>query len=267
MHSVFFFRQKTADELRISDWSSDVCSSDLARFDDEPDLGQVGADVGRLALADEAESGAKGEIARMHERLAETFVGRFIFERAFAGARDVDIGADAEFVRTRPFWRQLRPEDDAGALFAVLRVGRHRDHRERDDEQGGKLMAFGHAKSLLFRMKFPAAAFRSSYQALNSLVIPAFAGMRERMTGERRQTGDQPLASSPSSAPGSGWPIASSSLSSTAGAPAPLAPESAITGWPLSASSSADKAAINSSSSVSILFNATITGLSVRSAP
>src|SRR3546814_6300172 len=25
----FFFKQKTADELRISDWSSDVCSSDL----------------------------------------------------------------------------------------------------------------------------------------------------------------------------------------------------------------------------------------------
>src|SRR3546814_8960820 len=26
----FFFKQKTAYELRISDWSSDVCSSDLA---------------------------------------------------------------------------------------------------------------------------------------------------------------------------------------------------------------------------------------------
>src|SRR3546814_2245365 len=25
----FFFKQKTADEMRISDWSSDVCSSDL----------------------------------------------------------------------------------------------------------------------------------------------------------------------------------------------------------------------------------------------
>src|SRR3546814_2099435 len=25
----FFFKQKTADEVRISDWSSDVCSSDL----------------------------------------------------------------------------------------------------------------------------------------------------------------------------------------------------------------------------------------------
>src|SRR3546814_3060329 len=27
---VFFFKQKTAYEMRISDWSSDVCSSDLA---------------------------------------------------------------------------------------------------------------------------------------------------------------------------------------------------------------------------------------------
>src|SRR3546814_8064565 len=26
---IFFFKQKTADEMRISDWSSDVCSSDL----------------------------------------------------------------------------------------------------------------------------------------------------------------------------------------------------------------------------------------------
>src|SRR3546814_4143674 len=36
---VFFFKQKTAYEMRISDWSSDVCSSDLlpeARF---PPLG------------------------------------------------------------------------------------------------------------------------------------------------------------------------------------------------------------------------------------
>src|SRR3546814_9966794 len=29
MHVFFFFKQKTAYELRISDWSSDVCSSDL----------------------------------------------------------------------------------------------------------------------------------------------------------------------------------------------------------------------------------------------
>src|SRR3546814_6337958 len=29
MICVFFFKQKTAYEMRISDWSSDVCSSDL----------------------------------------------------------------------------------------------------------------------------------------------------------------------------------------------------------------------------------------------
>src|SRR3546814_20825024 len=29
MYSFFFFKQKTAYEMRISDWSSDVCSSDL----------------------------------------------------------------------------------------------------------------------------------------------------------------------------------------------------------------------------------------------
>src|SRR3546814_3885894 len=29
---VCFFKQKTAYEMRISDWSSDVCSSDLVRF-------------------------------------------------------------------------------------------------------------------------------------------------------------------------------------------------------------------------------------------
>src|SRR3546814_14137993 len=28
---VFFFKQRTAYDMRISDWSSDVCSSDLAR--------------------------------------------------------------------------------------------------------------------------------------------------------------------------------------------------------------------------------------------
>src|SRR3546814_10379724 len=32
---VFFFKQKTAYEMRISDWSSDVCSSDLAKHSDD----------------------------------------------------------------------------------------------------------------------------------------------------------------------------------------------------------------------------------------
>src|SRR3546814_1612283 len=36
---IFFFKQKTAYEIRISDWSSDVCSSDL-----RPRQGTPGAD-------------------------------------------------------------------------------------------------------------------------------------------------------------------------------------------------------------------------------
>src|SRR3546814_17819994 len=31
---MFFFKQKTAYEMRISDWSSDVCSSDLVHIGD-----------------------------------------------------------------------------------------------------------------------------------------------------------------------------------------------------------------------------------------
>src|SRR3546814_10535811 len=30
---IFFFKQKTAYEMRISDWSSDVCSSDLSAIE------------------------------------------------------------------------------------------------------------------------------------------------------------------------------------------------------------------------------------------
>src|SRR3546814_6928249 len=32
---ICFFKQKTAYEMRISDWSSDVCSSDLNRYPDD----------------------------------------------------------------------------------------------------------------------------------------------------------------------------------------------------------------------------------------
>src|SRR3546814_9671235 len=35
----FFFKQKTAYEMRISDWSSDVCSSDLADHEGAVPLG------------------------------------------------------------------------------------------------------------------------------------------------------------------------------------------------------------------------------------
>src|SRR3546814_14767182 len=52
----FFFKQKTAYEMRISDWSSDVCSSDLNmavdRSPDGPAMGQpLGATQDSVALS------------------------------------------------------------------------------------------------------------------------------------------------------------------------------------------------------------------------
>src|SRR3546814_5179895 len=45
----FFFKQKTAYEMRISDWSSDVCSSDLGRrAGDQQRLSFGGAQVKTL---------------------------------------------------------------------------------------------------------------------------------------------------------------------------------------------------------------------------
>src|SRR3546814_3792841 len=43
----FFFKQKTAYELRISDWSSDVCSSDL--IDVHHAIPEIFGDVERFA--------------------------------------------------------------------------------------------------------------------------------------------------------------------------------------------------------------------------
>src|SRR3546814_6313303 len=39
--TFFFFKQKTAYEMRISDWSSDVCSSDRYKAADLTDIGSL----------------------------------------------------------------------------------------------------------------------------------------------------------------------------------------------------------------------------------
>src|SRR3546814_1687209 len=41
----FFFKQKTAYEMRISDWSSDVCSSDLLNHTDLSRDGGLSGDI------------------------------------------------------------------------------------------------------------------------------------------------------------------------------------------------------------------------------
>src|SRR3546814_17994264 len=52
----FFFKQKTAYEMRISDWSSDVCSSDLDRLGRRAD----GVEL-RAAIDDEEVEAARSE--------------------------------------------------------------------------------------------------------------------------------------------------------------------------------------------------------------
>src|SRR3546814_13860769 len=44
----FFFKQKTAYEMRISDWSSDVCSSDLAAIQELMAAGGERRDINRI---------------------------------------------------------------------------------------------------------------------------------------------------------------------------------------------------------------------------
>src|SRR3546814_8482007 len=54
----FFFKQKTAYEMRISDWSSDVCSSDLRALGASYDLGghwRIGLNGSRTERAPTAE--------------------------------------------------------------------------------------------------------------------------------------------------------------------------------------------------------------------
>src|SRR3546814_9891167 len=57
----FFFKQKTAYEMRISDWSSDVCSSDLRRKTPETDE-QIGCQADAFPTEEHLD-----EIVRGHE--------------------------------------------------------------------------------------------------------------------------------------------------------------------------------------------------------
>src|SRR3546814_1841566 len=71
----FFFKQKTAYEMRISDWSSDVCSSDLPCDDQaRPDAVEKSQSEGRPAAArrKDASDEAYGDEAKrdvLHQNL------------------------------------------------------------------------------------------------------------------------------------------------------------------------------------------------------
>src|SRR3546814_2172014 len=138
---VFFFKQKTAYEMRISDWSSDVCSSDLVaqivarrsgedhRFlrhhrDARADGGGVGvgerhaveADFPRLRVVEtlgELEQGRLAGARRTDDRDRFTRADREgeIMESRGVGARRITELDGYELERTR------------GRLGAGLRIG------------------------------------------------------------------------------------------------------------------------------------------------
>src|SRR3546814_10091900 len=65
----FFFKQKTAYEMRISDWSSDVCSSDLHGITD--DFGEGG-----VISSMEAVAARLHPVLRLHCLDRDEFLGR-----------------------------------------------------------------------------------------------------------------------------------------------------------------------------------------------
>src|SRR3546814_6305566 len=100
----FFFKQKTAYEMRISDWSSDVCSSDLARTD----RGRAfRARKRRFHRRDEPQCGS-----------VRTGGGRDAFPRR--DRRHAAGGADA--VAARPPDQRIRSEEHTSELQSLMRI-------------------------------------------------------------------------------------------------------------------------------------------------
>src|SRR3546814_4232828 len=71
MYLLFFYKQKTAYEVHISDWSSDVCSSDLCRLG-----GGAGGGAGRGAWPDRHCRPRLGRADRAARRSEERRVGK-----------------------------------------------------------------------------------------------------------------------------------------------------------------------------------------------
>src|SRR3546814_9705092 len=67
----FFFKQKTAYEMRISDWSSDVCSSDLLPTEQARRRQRDAAAGGFLELAVDVEDGLRELPVQALEALGE----------------------------------------------------------------------------------------------------------------------------------------------------------------------------------------------------
>src|SRR3546814_11546161 len=66
---VFFFKQKTAYEMRISDWSSDVCSSDLEVYHRVKNNLQVVSSLVNLQVSRAANEHERGALRATQDRI------------------------------------------------------------------------------------------------------------------------------------------------------------------------------------------------------
>src|SRR3546814_8948823 len=71
----FFFKQNTAYEMRISDWSSDVCSSDLLEDDQGMAAGLIKASGGDAATAVRETDAALAKVPAVSGSGAQTTPG------------------------------------------------------------------------------------------------------------------------------------------------------------------------------------------------
>src|SRR3546814_9846219 len=116
----FFFKQKTAYEMRISDWSSDVCSSDLFRRQDLAQLLLGGLAEPEKTLAVQLLEAWPVLLPGMHRLEFEG--GALTLTLAFGPitrmARQVSAGVDAFFLDG--FAPRVNPDMWSRSLFGQL---------------------------------------------------------------------------------------------------------------------------------------------------
>src|SRR3546814_17364916 len=88
----FFFKHKTAYEMRISDWSSDVCSSDLAGLSPGRAEGRGHAAAGARAHRDAAGRGGSADGAPRRRRVSVRRPDRKSVVEGKSVAVSVDLG-------------------------------------------------------------------------------------------------------------------------------------------------------------------------------
>src|SRR3546814_18244661 len=68
----FFFKQKTEYDMRISDWSSDLCSSDLVVHRDQAGDDTVKDAFGRIATIGQEDGGRRHQMADIADQKQAT---------------------------------------------------------------------------------------------------------------------------------------------------------------------------------------------------